>query len=117
LKEVLIPPSAGASLYLKMRRRDSLEFPIVSLAIYLDKAETGQVRKAKIVFSGVGCGPVEAFEAEKMLKAVSLDGQTIEQVSTRAMKEVSPVRTSITSPSFKRKMAGILVKEALGAML
>ena len=117
LKEVLIPPSTGASLYLKMRRRDSLEFPIVSLAIHLNKEETGQVKKATIVFSGVGCGPVGALEAEKRLKAVSLDEQTIEQVSTQAMKEVSPMRTSITSPSFKRKMAGILVKEALGAML
>jgi 4-hydroxybenzoyl-CoA reductase beta subunit len=117
LKEVLIPPSTGTSLYLKMRRRDSLEFPIVSLAIHLDKAETGQVKKAKIVFSGVGCGPVEALEAEKMLKAVSLDEQTIEQVSTQAMKEVFPMRTSITSPSFKRKMAGILVKQALEQMV
>jgi 4-hydroxybenzoyl-CoA reductase subunit beta len=113
LKEVLIPPSTGASLYLKMRRRDSLEFPIVSLAVRLDKAGNGQGKKAKIVFSGVGCGPVEAFEAEKMLKGVSLDERMIEQVSTRAMKEVSPVRTSITSPSFKRKMAGILLKQAL----
>jgi CO/xanthine dehydrogenase FAD-binding subunit len=100
-----------------MRRRDGLEFPIVSLAIHLDKAETGQVKKTKIIFSGVGCGPVEAREAEKMLKAVPLDEQVIENVANRVTKEVSPMRTSMTSPAFKRKMAGILLKEALGAML
>jgi 4-hydroxybenzoyl-CoA reductase subunit beta len=113
LKEVLVPPPSGTSLYLKMRQRDGLEFPIVSMAIHLDKAETGRVRKTRIVFSGVGCGPVEARESEKLLKASSLDEQGIEKVSSQVTKEVSPMRTSLTSPAFKRKMAGILLKQAL----
>lgn len=113
LKEVLVPPPSGTSLYLKVRKRDGLEFPIVSMAIHLDIADTGRVRKTRIVFSGVGCGPVEARDAEKLLKAVSLDEQVIEKVSSQVTKEVSPMRTSLTSPTFKRKMAGILLKQAL----
>jgi len=96
--------------------RDSLEFPIVSLALHMEKGD-GRIQKVKILFSGVGSGPVEALEAEKMLKAGYLDDRMIEKVSTQAIKEISPMRTSIYSPAYKRKMARILLREAFEEML
>ncbi len=113
LKEILLPPSSGKTLYLKWRRRDSIEFPIVSLALNLEKDENERIQKARIIFSAVGSGPVEASEAEKMLKNSFLDDQTIEKISTQAVKEISPMRTSIHSPAHKREIAGILLKEGL----
>jgi len=113
LKEIVIPPSSGNSLYLKMRRRDALEFPIVSLAINVDRDSDKKVKKTRIILSGVGSGPMEAPEAEKMLKAAVLDGDIIKQVSGHVSKEILPMRTSLASPAFKRKMAGILLKQAL----
>lgn len=113
LKEILLPPTSGKTLYLKWRLRDSLEFPIVSLALHMEKDEKERIKKAKIVFSGVGTGPVEAVLTEKMLKAGPLEEQMIEKVSDRAVKEISPMRTSIYSPAYKRKMAGILLRQAL----
>ncbi len=113
LKEVYIPPSSGKTLYLKWRLRDSLEFPIVSLAFHIEKDGDGKIQKARILFSGVGSGPVEALEAEKMLKAGYFDDRMIEKVSDQAIKEISPMRTSIYSPAYKRKMAGILLRQAL----
>jgi 4-hydroxybenzoyl-CoA reductase beta subunit len=113
LKEILVPPSSGKTLYLKWRLRDSLEFPIISLALHMEKDGKGRIKKARIVFSAVGRGPAEAVSAEKMLKGESLDEQTIEKVSDQAVKEISPMRTSIHSPAYKRKMAGILLRQAL----
>ncbi|OGP98562.1 MAG: hypothetical protein A2026_07695, partial [Deltaproteobacteria bacterium RBG_19FT_COMBO_46_12] len=113
LKEIFIPSPAGNTLYLKWRLRDSLEFPIVSLALHLEKNGENRIDRAKIIFSGVGTGPVEASEAEKMLKDVSLDDPVIEKVSNQAVKEISPMRTSIASPAYKRKMAGILLRQGL----
>ena len=113
LKEIFIPSPAGNTLYLKWRLRDSLEFPIVSLALHLEKNGENRIDRAKIIFSGVGTGPVETSEAEKMLKDVSLDGPMIEKVSNQAVKEISPMRTSLASPAYKRKMAGILLRQAL----
>jgi len=113
LKEIFIPSHSGQTLYLKWRLRDSLEFPIVSLAIHLERNRENRIDRARIIFSGMGTGPVEATEAEKMLKDVSLDDPIIEQVSNQAVKEISPMRTSIASPAYKRKMAGILLKQAL----
>jgi 4-hydroxybenzoyl-CoA reductase subunit beta len=113
LKEILLPPPSGKTLYLKWRLRDSIEFPIISLALHLEKDGNERIRKARITFSAVGSGPVEAFEAEKILKNGPLGNQTIEKVSDQVIKEISPMRTSIHSPAYKRKMAGILLKQAL----
>ena len=113
LKEILVPPASGKTLYLKWRLRDSLEFPIISLALHMEKDEKERIKNAKIVFSAVGGGPVEVIEAGKMLKNGLLDEQMIEKVSNQAVKEISPMRTSIHSPAYKRKMAGILLRQAL----
>ena len=113
LKEVYIPPPSGKTFYLKWRLRGSLEFPIVSLAFHVEKEGDGKIQKARILLSGVGSGPVEALEAEKMLKAGDLDDRMIERVLNQAIKEISPMRTSIYSPAYKRKMAGILLRQAL----
>jgi 4-hydroxybenzoyl-CoA reductase subunit beta len=113
LKEIFVPFPSGQTLYLKWRLRDSLEFPIVSLALHLEKNRENRIDKARIIFSGVGTGPVEASGAEKILQDSPLDGPTIEKVSNQAVKEISPLRTSITSPAYKRKMAGILLRQAL----
>jgi 4-hydroxybenzoyl-CoA reductase subunit beta len=116
LREILVPPPSGKCLYLKWRLRDSLEFPIISLATHLDKDRDGKITKAKIIFSSVGPGPVEAVETEKLLKGSSLDERTIERAATGVSKEISPMRTSTASPAYKRKMAGILLKQALEEM-
>ena len=112
LKEVLVPLPSGKTLYLKWRLRGSLEFPVVSLALHTEINGDGAINSSKIVFSGVGSGPMEATEAEKMLKDSYLNEGMIEKVSNQAVKEISPMRTSTHSPAYKRKMARILLRQA-----
>jgi 4-hydroxybenzoyl-CoA reductase beta subunit len=113
LKEILVPHSSGDTLYLKWRLRGSLEFPIISLAIHLERDVKQNVKKARIIFGAAGPGPIEAVLAEKILKTGPFDEQRIEKIVDQAVKEISPMRTSITSPAYKRKMAGILLRQAL----
>ena len=117
LKEMIVPPPSGKSLYLKWRRRVSIEFPLVSLALHIEKGGKEEIRRARIIFGAVGSGPVETKEAEKMLENATLDDRTIERVSNQAVREISPMRTSIYSPSYKRRMAGILLRQALETIL
>lgn len=113
LKEVIIPSPSGETLYQKWRLRGSIEFPIISLALHIEKGKDERVERARIIFSAVGSGPMEPLEAEKMLKGVTLDDQMIEKVSNQAIKEISPMRTSTASPAYKRRMAGILLRQGL----
>lgn len=113
MKEILIPPPLGKTIYSKWRLRGALEFPIVSLALRIEKGGDHQIRQARIVYSAVGSAPAEASETEKILKGASLDESTIQKALDKAVKEISPMRTSISSPAYKRKMAGILLRQAL----
>ena len=117
LKETEIPSPAGKTLFFKWRLRSSIEFPILSLALNLDRNGEGKIKRTRIVFSGVEPGPVEASEAEKLLKGSTLSDPLIEKVSHWVTKEISPMRTSTVSPAYKRKMAGILLKQALESVL
>lgn len=112
LKEILVPPSSGDTLYLKWRLRGSLEFPIISLAFHVERDGKQNMKKARIIFGAVGPGPIEAVLAEKIIMTGPFNEQWIEKVVDQAIKEIFPMRTSITSPSYKRKMAGVLLKQA-----
>lgn len=112
LKEVFLPQPSGQSIYLKWRWRGSIEFPIISLALYIEN-EGDRIHLVRIVLSGVGCGPVETPEIEKMLTGVTLKESVLDAICNQATKTISPMRTSIYSPAYKRKMAGILLRKGL----
>jgi 4-hydroxybenzoyl-CoA reductase subunit beta len=117
LKELLIPPPAGKTVYLKWRLRASIEYPLVSLALNLDRDGNGRVKTAGIILSGVSPGPLEATETEKLLKGALLDRPVIEEACRLVSREVSPMRTSLVSPAYRRKMAGVLLDQALQEVL
>lgn len=43
LKEIIVPSPSGKTLYLKWRLRDSLEFPVVSLALHIEKGRDERI--------------------------------------------------------------------------
>jgi 4-hydroxybenzoyl-CoA reductase subunit beta len=114
IKHVTLPPDSGTTVYLKWRLRQSIEFPIVSLALNLRKSKEGQVEGVRAVFSGVGPGPVEAIEMEKTIKGEPLNEGTVKKIVELAAKEIRPMRTSIYSAAYKRRMAAVLLEKAFG---
>ncbi len=116
LQEVVVPPPSGHTVYLKVRLRESIDFPIISLAVSIAKARNGAVSKARIVFSAVGSGPVQAPDAEAALKGSLLDDGVVDRVCRRVSREITPWRTSQTTPGYKRRMAGNLLKQALDTL-
>jgi 4-hydroxybenzoyl-CoA reductase subunit beta len=112
IKHVSLPPDPGTTVYLKWRLRQSIEFPIVSVALNLRKGKEGQVEQARVVFSGVGPGPVEAMKVEKLMKGKSLNERSAKKITDLAAKEISPMRTSIYSAAYKRRMAAVLLEKA-----
>jgi CO/xanthine dehydrogenase FAD-binding subunit len=113
LKEIHIPPPQGKTLYLKSRLRDSIEYPILSLALTLHLDDTGKIKKARAVLSGVGPGPVSALKVQRCLTGNSPNAELIDQASSLIPKEISPMRTSTVPPAYRRKMSGILLRKGL----
>jgi len=114
ITEIAIPmPQRGSgTAYKKFRLRDAIDFPLVgaavNLTIYGDCCED-----LKIVLGAVGSGPIEVEEAEELLKGKQINKKLIEEVGKLAQKASRPVANAALSPGDRRKMAGVLTKEAL----
>jgi 4-hydroxybenzoyl-CoA reductase subunit beta len=113
LREVRLPAPTGRAVYLKVRRRDAIDFPIISLAAALAQDRDGRVTHARVVFSGVGPGPMDARATVQALTGAVLTEALMTEVATRVVKELTPLRTSGTSPAYQRRLAGVLLSQAL----
>ncbi|MFB0506643.1 MAG: xanthine dehydrogenase family protein subunit M [Thermodesulfobacteriota bacterium] len=111
LREIIIPQEAsdGFSTYMKFANRESIDFPIVGMALWVSMEK----RKARVSFTAVDRRPVRAKNVEDFLAGRDLNEETLEQAVDLSSKEATPVKTSLYSPSYKRKIMGLLLKSAL----
>ncbi|MGD2184760.1 MAG: FAD binding domain-containing protein [Desulfobacterales bacterium] len=111
LTEIRIPSDADKDVatYIKFANRDSIDFPIVGTALWasMDKKEY------RVAFTAVDRKPVRSRNVEAFLNGKKLNERTINEASALAAKEAKPVKTSVYSPSHKRRMMGQLLQNAL----
>jgi 4-hydroxybenzoyl-CoA reductase subunit beta len=114
LAEITLPPSDGLkSVYLKLRRRGSFDFPILGVAAVLRFAPDGQVETARIVLGGVGSHPLECVESARMLLGQKLTQELIDAAAEAAWKPARPLDNTDLSHSYRKKMSRVYVKRAL----
>jgi 4-hydroxybenzoyl-CoA reductase subunit beta len=111
LTQVIIPEQAGSGFttYRKFANRESIDFPIVGMALWASMEN----KEVRVSFTAVDRRPVRAKGVESFLKGKALSEEVLEEVVGLASKEGTPVKTSIYSPSYKRKIMGLLLKSAL----
>jgi 4-hydroxybenzoyl-CoA reductase subunit beta len=118
LTEIQLPPMTHqVSVYLKYRIRKAIDFPLVGVAVQIARngREDGCDR-AKIVLTAVGPGPVEVFEAEALLNQASLSQEVIKKAAEMAIHVAHPVPNIGSTPTYRRKMVGILTQKALSQL-
>src|SRR6266446_4609870 len=92
LSEVILPSAAGwQSVYLKLRRRGSFDFPILGVAVALRPAGDGSIADARITLGAVASHPVEAKDAAALLIGQRLTPEKIDAVATLAAKRAKPL--------------------------
>ena len=70
-------------------------------------------KEYRVAFTAVDRKPLRGHHVEDFLKGKDLSEELIEEATRVASKEASPVKTSIYSPSYKRKMMGLLLRSAI----
>ncbi|HET7875709.1 MAG TPA: xanthine dehydrogenase family protein subunit M [Methylomirabilota bacterium] len=116
LTDIILPPADGVrSAYLKLRRRGSIDFPILGVAVALTlDGET--VRGGRIVLGAVGSLPKEAGAASALLKGQRLTGELIEAVAEAAARPSKPLdNTDLTHP-YRKKITRVFVARALSRL-
>jgi 4-hydroxybenzoyl-CoA reductase subunit beta len=114
LREVVIPEEAmgGSSRYVKIANRESIDFPIIGHALWVS-ADRKSYRAA---YTAVDRQPVVAKQAEDFLLGKDLSDEVMEEAAKLAAKEATPVKNSVYSPTYKRRMMGLLLKRTMSEM-
>jgi 4-hydroxybenzoyl-CoA reductase subunit beta len=111
LTDIIIPGKAmdGFSMYQKVANRESIDFPIVGAAFRASMEK----KEYKAAFTAVDRKPLRGSRVEEFLKGKNLSDELLEEARQIASKEASPVKTSNYTPSYKRRMMGLLLRSAI----
>ena len=113
LTGIEIPPQGDArSVYRKVRRRGSFDFPVAAVAVRL-AMDGDVVREARIVLNAVGSSPVESRDAEQLLVGRRLDDDTIEEVAGIAYRPAKPLDNTDHQHTWRKQRVRVEVKRAL----
>ena len=114
LTRIHVPDRAGwATTYRKVRRRGSIDFPVLGVAVAVRLGKGGEVAEARIVLGAVHTAPVEAADAEEFLRGRRLDAETIEMAAGIAYKPARPLDNADLSYAWRKRMTRIEVARAL----
>ena len=111
--DIMLPPADGwRSAYLKLRRRGSIDFPILGVAVAL-RMEGDTVREAAITLGAVASQPRPAPAAAALLVGERLTPELIDRAADAASKPSKPLdNTDLTHP-YRKKMTRVYVARAL----
>ncbi len=111
VKEIIIPSESvqGVCCYEKLANRESIDFPILGTAFWA----SAQNREYRVAFTAVDQKPLRGQSIESFLNRNHLTKETLDQACDLAEKAARPVKTSIYSPAYKRKMMGRQLRSAV----
>jgi 4-hydroxybenzoyl-CoA reductase subunit beta len=111
--EVLLPPADGwRSVYLKLRRRGSFDFPVLGVAVAA-QLDGDTVRAARIVLGAVASLPREATTAAKALAGQRLTPELIARAADLAAGPARPLDNTDYAHFYRKKMTRVFVARAL----
>ena len=116
LTEISLPRDDGwASVYLKLRRRGSFDFPVLGVAVAV-RRDGEIVREARIVLGAVASQPREATAAAAALVGQRLTSEAIERAAELAAGPSRPLdNTDFTHP-YRKKVTRVYVARALARL-
>jgi CO/xanthine dehydrogenase FAD-binding subunit len=90
-----------------------MDFPMAGVAVRIKRTPSGTIEQAKVVLGAVGSSPVEVPEAAALLEGNKPTDDLLQSVSREAVDRVQAVGNLAMNASYRKKMAGVLVKRAL----
>ncbi|NGM20113.1 xanthine dehydrogenase family protein subunit M [Roseomonas stagni] len=113
--EVPVATDASRSAIVEVARRSG-DYAMAGLATTL-RLEGGVIRAPRLVYFGVGNGPVLAARANAALEGRSLDAAAIAAARAALAGDLDPQADLHGPPEMKRHLAGVLTQRALSRFL
>jgi 4-hydroxybenzoyl-CoA reductase subunit beta len=99
--------------YRKVRRRGSIDFPLLGVAVALRLAPDRTIEDARIVLGAVHVAPVDARDAAEFLVGKRLDREVIEMAAGIAFKPAKPLDNTDLTHLWRKRMVRVEVARAL----
>ncbi|MBZ0154290.1 MAG: FAD binding domain-containing protein [Planctomycetes bacterium] len=116
LTYLYLPPATGfKASYLKLRRRDSFDFPVLGVAACVWTGADGVVTKANIRLGGAGSFAIPATESEKLLVGSKLTDEVIAAAGNAALKPARTMDNTDGDVYWRKKVAPVFVARAIAA--
>ncbi len=118
ITSVAIPIDDGLrATYLKLRRRGSVDFPILGVAAAIRGDEAGICTEANIILGAVASAPLRAAEAEEALLGQPLGADSIAAAAEAARKLARPLYNTDLTSRYRKRMVPVFVKRALEELI
>lgn len=115
--EIVVPGSADRrqvkSSFLKLRRRGSIDFAVLSVATALRMETDGTVTDAQIVLGGVASRPAPATRAAESLVGKKLTDETVAHAAKLARRDATPMDNTDFQPQWRGQVVPRYVERAL----
>jgi len=114
--DIMLPAAEGwRSVYLKLRRRGSFDFPVLGVAVAA-RLDGDVVRDARIVLGAVASLPRPAEKAAAALVGERFTPELIERVADLATGPAKPLDNTDFSHPYRKRVARVYVARALAAI-
>jgi 4-hydroxybenzoyl-CoA reductase subunit beta len=114
LTRVVFPAVDGlSSVYWKLARRGTIDFPLLGVAVALRLAPDGVCTHARIVLGAVASAPLRAVEAEDLLLGNALTPELIEAAGTAAARPAKPLDNADLPHYYRKWTIPVGVRRAL----
>jgi 4-hydroxybenzoyl-CoA reductase subunit beta len=114
LTGVRIPvPAEGVDVaFEKLRVRKSIDFPLLNVAVLVQRGEDGLLQRLDMVVSALGARP-KRITMDKVVLGKTLDDEIIAKAAAKGHASCRPLTNLATDPQWRRDMVPVLIKKAL----
>ncbi len=113
LVELIVPPREGPAVYHKLRRRGSIDFPILGVAAAAAFDGDGVCRDPRLVLGSTGSSPRRATEAEEFVAGKQLTEEVVEEAAEIATGPFRPMDNTDLGSRYRKWMIAVYVARAL----
>jgi len=117
LVELVLPPENGRATYRKLRRRGSIDFPILGVAAAARFDDAGKCLAARLVLGAVASAPLRAKEAEQFMVGRRLTDEVMEEAARLATQPFRPQNNTDMGSRYRKWMISVYVVRALGDLV
>ena len=105
LVDIQLPPTNGwRASYQKLRRRGAFDFPVLSVAAWVDFDQAGAVRDARLILGAVAPSPVQVKEAAQELIGHPFDEERIHAAAEACYIKARPLDNTDFVMNWRKQM-------------